>query len=69
MGFNAAYLNRYNILYQDKPLMIQASIAFVVIFLHFLNDSSDFQISKNLVTKVGQPHRHEVIDNFKILKS
>ena len=28
-----------DILYQDKPLMIQASIAFVVIFLHFLNDS------------------------------
>jgi hypothetical protein len=28
-----------DILYQDKPLMIEASIAFVVIFLHFLNDS------------------------------
>jgi hypothetical protein len=28
-----------DILYQNKPLMIQASIAFVVIFLHFLNDS------------------------------
>ena len=28
-----------DILYQDKPLMIQASIAFVVIFLHFLNDT------------------------------
>ena len=28
-----------DILYQDKKLMIQASIAFVVIFLHFLNDS------------------------------
>jgi hypothetical protein len=26
-------------LYQDKPLMIQASIAFIVIFLGFLNDS------------------------------
>jgi hypothetical protein len=28
-----------DILYQNKQLMIQASIAFVVIFLHFLNDS------------------------------
>jgi hypothetical protein len=28
-----------DILYQNKELMIQASIAFVVIFLHFLNDS------------------------------
>jgi hypothetical protein len=28
-----------DILYQNKSLMIQASIAFVVIFLHFLNDS------------------------------
>ncbi|MBW2468977.1 MAG: hypothetical protein JRE62_06730 [Deltaproteobacteria bacterium] len=28
-----------DILYQNKPLMIQASIAFVVIFLHFLNDT------------------------------
>jgi hypothetical protein len=28
-----------DLLYQNKPLMIQASIAFVVIFLHFLNDS------------------------------
>ena len=27
-------------LYQNKPLMIQASIAFIVIFLSFLNDSS-----------------------------
>jgi hypothetical protein len=26
-------------LYQNKPLMIQASIAFIVIFLGFLNDS------------------------------
>jgi hypothetical protein len=25
-------------LYQNKPLMIQASIAFIVIFLGFLND-------------------------------
>ena len=31
--------NQLDILYQDKPLMIEASIAFVVIFLHFLNDS------------------------------
>ncbi|MGD9078687.1 MAG: hypothetical protein PVJ41_16145 [Desulfobacterales bacterium] len=30
---------RLDILYQNKPLMIQASIAFVVIFLHFLNDT------------------------------
>jgi hypothetical protein len=28
-----------DILYQNKELMIEASIAFVVIFLHFLNDS------------------------------
>ncbi|MGD8342013.1 MAG: hypothetical protein PVI38_06060 [Desulfobacterales bacterium] len=28
-----------DILYQNKPLLIQASIAFVVIFLHFLNDT------------------------------
>jgi hypothetical protein len=28
-----------DLLYQNKTLMIQASIAFVVIFLHFLNDS------------------------------
>ena len=28
-----------DILYQNKPLMIQASIAFFVIFLHFLNDA------------------------------
>ncbi|MDX1708798.1 MAG: hypothetical protein R3274_09380, partial [Desulfobacterales bacterium] len=34
-------LNRQlDILYQNKPLMIQASIAFVVIFLHFLNDAT-----------------------------
>jgi hypothetical protein len=31
--------NQLDILYQNKPLMIQATIAFVVIFLHFLNDS------------------------------
>lgn len=30
---------KLDILYQNKPLMIQASIAFVVIFLSFLNDS------------------------------
>ena len=28
-----------DILYQNKPLMIQASLAFLVIFFHFLNDS------------------------------
>jgi hypothetical protein len=32
-------LQQLDILYQNKPLMIQASIAFLVIFLHFLNDS------------------------------
>jgi hypothetical protein len=26
-------------LYQDKPLMVEASIAFIVIFFSFLNDS------------------------------
>jgi hypothetical protein len=31
--------NQLDILYQNKPLMIQASIAFMVIFLHFVNDS------------------------------
>jgi hypothetical protein len=30
---------KLDILYQNKALMIQASIAFLVIFLHFLNDS------------------------------
>jgi hypothetical protein len=30
---------KLDMLYQNKPLMIQASIAFVVIFLSFLNDS------------------------------
>jgi hypothetical protein len=29
-------------LYQNKPLMIQASLAFIVIFLGFLNDSRYF---------------------------
>jgi len=29
---------KLDLLYQDKPLMIQASIAFVVIFLSFMND-------------------------------
>ena len=38
-NLSAASLNRYNILYQNKSLMIEASIAFVVIFLHFLNDA------------------------------
>ena len=31
---------KLDILYQNKPLMIQASIAFIVIFLGFLNDSA-----------------------------
>ncbi len=31
-----------DLLYQNKQLMIEASIAFVVIFLHFLNDSKYF---------------------------
>jgi len=30
---------KLDILYQNKPLMIQASLAFIVIFLSFLNDS------------------------------
>ena len=30
---------KLDILYQDKPLMMQAAIAFIVIFLSFLNDS------------------------------
>lgn len=34
-----ALQQKLDILYQNKPLMIQASIAFVVIFLSFLNDS------------------------------
>ena len=29
---------RLQVLYQDKPLMVQASIAFIVIFLSFLDD-------------------------------
>ena len=31
---------KLDILYQNKPLMVQASIAFIVIFLSFLNDPS-----------------------------
>jgi len=31
-----------DILYQDKPLMIEASVAFIVIFLSFLNDPAYF---------------------------
>jgi hypothetical protein len=31
---------KLDLLYQNKPLMIQASIAFIVIFLSFLNDSN-----------------------------
>ena len=32
-------LNKHlDILYQDKPLMLEASVAFLVIFLSFLND-------------------------------
>jgi hypothetical protein len=30
---------KLDILYQDKPLMVQSSIAFIVIFLSFLNDA------------------------------
>lgn len=33
---------KLDLLYQNKPLMIQASIAFIVIFLSFLNDSNYF---------------------------
>jgi hypothetical protein len=32
-----------DILYQNKPLMLEASVAFIVIFLSFLNDQ-DFYI-------------------------
>ena len=31
-----------DILYQNKPLMIEASVAFIVIFLSFLNDPKFF---------------------------
>jgi hypothetical protein len=31
-----------DLLYQNKPLMVQASIAFIVIFLGFLNDPRYF---------------------------
>jgi hypothetical protein len=31
---------KLDLLYQNKPLMIEASVAFIVIFLSFLNDSS-----------------------------
>ena len=33
---------RLDILYQNKPLMMQASIAFIVIFLSFMNDPDFF---------------------------
>ncbi|UCG05720.1 MAG: hypothetical protein JSV83_17670 [Desulfobacterales bacterium] len=33
---------KLDLLYQNKPLMIQASIAFIVIFLSFLNDSTHY---------------------------
>ena len=29
-----------DVLYQDKPLMLEASVAFLVIFLSFLNDET-----------------------------
>ena len=31
-----------DILYQNKPLMLEASVAFIVIFLSFLNDEKYF---------------------------
>ena len=34
---------RMDVLYQNKPLMMQASIAFIVIFLSFMNDP-DFYV-------------------------
>jgi hypothetical protein len=41
-GHNASKLRnqKLDILYQDKPLMLQAAIAFIVIFMNFLNDPS-----------------------------
>lgn len=41
-GHNSSKLRnqKLDILYQDKPLMLQAAIAFIVIFMNFLNDSS-----------------------------
>ena len=38
----AAREQSLNELYQDKPLMVQAAMAFVVIFLSFLDDPSYF---------------------------
>ncbi len=39
-GYNSSRLRneKLDLLYQDKPLMIEASVAFIVIFLSFLND-------------------------------
>jgi hypothetical protein len=38
-------------------------------FCLLTSESSDFQVIEDLVVKLGQPHRHEVIDDFKILES
>ena len=39
---NRSRSRQLDILYQNKPLMIEASVAFLVIFLSFLNDSKFF---------------------------
>ena len=41
-GHNSSKLRnqKLDILYQDKPLMLQAAIAYIVIFMNFLNDAS-----------------------------
>jgi hypothetical protein len=35
---------KLDLLYKDKPLMMQASIAFVAIFLSFMNDSKFYVV-------------------------
>jgi hypothetical protein len=39
---NKARNQKLDLLYQNKPLMIEASVAFIVIFLSFLNDPAFF---------------------------
>jgi hypothetical protein len=45
---------RLQVLYQDKPLMVQASIAFIVIFLSFLDDEK-FHV-QGITPKGIRPH-------------
>ena len=45
---------RLDMLYQNKPLMIQASIAFIVIFLNFVNDP-DYYV-KGITAAGIEPH-------------